>query len=66
MKQRTVIINKRQLAMLSLVNHLAGSVKIPKKYKGLTLDNMIPEVKKEYFNNKYKHLEYTRLAVRPH
>lgn len=37
---------------LNLVEDLAGSVKIPKKYRGLSADEIIAQAKKEYFSKK--------------
>lgn len=36
----------------SLVSKLAGSVKIPKRFKGLSTDVMIKKAKKEHFKDK--------------
>jgi bifunctional DNA-binding transcriptional regulator/antitoxin component of YhaV-PrlF toxin-antitoxin module len=36
----------------ALVDQLAGSVKIPARFKGLSADEMITFSKKEYFNRK--------------
>ncbi len=36
-----------------LLNELAGSVKLPKRFKGLSIDQVIEKAKKEYFSNKY-------------
>jgi bifunctional DNA-binding transcriptional regulator/antitoxin component of YhaV-PrlF toxin-antitoxin module len=37
---------------LSLVDRLAGSVKIPKRFKNLTTDQIVAKAKKEYFRRK--------------
>ena len=38
----------------SLIEELAGSVKIPKIWQGRDIDEIIEEAKKEHFQNKYK------------
>ena len=38
---------------LALLDKLAGSVKIPKKYQGMDIDEIIEKAKKEYFRKKY-------------
>lgn len=38
---------------LALLDKLAGSVKVPKKYKGMDIDEMIEKAKREYFRKKY-------------
>ena len=38
--------------VMQLVNQLAGSVKVPKAYKGLSTEAMIKKAKREYFRNK--------------
>lgn len=37
--------------IMQLLDHLAGSVKIPKEYKGLTAEEIINKAKKEHFRN---------------
>ena len=37
----------------TLVEELAGSLKVPKRFRGLTEDEMIAKAKKEYFKEKY-------------
>lgn len=37
---------------MKLLNRLAGSVKIPKEYNGLTTEEIVYKAKKEYFRNK--------------
>lgn len=37
----------------NLVEELAGSVPIPKKWQGKNIDEMIDQAKEEYFMNKY-------------
>lgn len=37
---------------LSLVDRLAGSVKIPKRFKNLTADQIVAKAKKEYFKER--------------
>lgn len=37
--------------VISLVDRLAGSVKIPKRFKYLAADQIITKAKKEYFRN---------------
>ena len=37
----------------SLIEELAGSVKIPAKFKGLPLEKIIDKAKKEYFENDF-------------
>ena len=37
---------------LNLVEDLAGSVKVPAKYKGLSADEIIDRSKKDYFSKK--------------
>lgn len=37
---------------VKLVEELAGFVKVPKKYKGMSLDRMIEAAKADYFRNK--------------
>lgn len=39
---------------LDLVEELAGSLKLPKKYRGMTDEEIIKQAKEEYFKNKYK------------
>ena len=39
---------------LAQVNRLAGSVKIPKRFKNMDLDEIIEKAKDEYFFEKYK------------
>ena len=36
----------------SLVERMAGSVKVPKRFKGLSIDKIIQKAKKEHFKNK--------------
>lgn len=38
--------------VLQLVNHLAGSVIIPKRFQNLTSEQMVSKAKKEYFQKK--------------
>lgn len=52
-----VLISEEEGAMkvvsaLSLIDKLAGSVKIPARYRGLSIDQMIDKAKKEYFKHK--------------
>ncbi len=44
----------RVVSSLSLIEKLAGSVKIPARFKGLSIDQMISRAKEEYFQSKYK------------
>lgn len=44
-----IIKNK---SAISLVERLAGSVKIPERFKGLSTEKIILKAKKEYFKNK--------------
>jgi len=37
---------------IKLVESLAGSVKIPRRFRGLTPDQIIKKAKQEYFQNK--------------
>ncbi|MBM4402423.1 MAG: AbrB/MazE/SpoVT family DNA-binding domain-containing protein [Candidatus Cloacimonetes bacterium] len=37
---------------VKLVEELAGSVSVPKEYRGLSIDKIITKAKKEYFKNK--------------
>jgi len=39
---------------LQLLDRLAGSVKIPKRFKGLTSSEMVRKAKEEYFKKKYQ------------
>lgn len=39
--------------MKALVEELAGSLSIPKKWEGKTMDEVIEEAKEEYFRDKY-------------
>lgn len=39
----------------SVVERLAGSVKIPKRFRRLTADQMIEKAKREYFTEKFEH-----------
>lgn len=39
---------------IDLVEELAGSVKLPKKYRGMSEEKIIKQAKEEYFKNKYK------------
>ena len=52
-----VIISKMDDGMkvepaLALVDRLAGSVKVPKRFKNLSADQIIIKAKKEYFSKK--------------
>lgn len=38
---------------LKLLDKLAGSVKVPRRFKGLTIDQMIEKARKEHFSKKY-------------
>lgn len=38
---------------LKLLDELAGSVKLPKRFKGLPIDEVIKRAKDEYFREKY-------------
>ncbi len=38
---------------MALLDKLAGSVKVPKKYKGIPIDKMIEIAKEDYFKKKY-------------
>lgn len=38
---------------VKLVKKLAGSIKVPKKWKGKDIDEIIEEAKYEYFRSKY-------------
>lgn len=38
--------------MTAVLDRLAGSVKIPKRFKGLPLEEVIEQAKKEYFRKK--------------
>ena len=40
------------VSALSLIEKLGGSVKVPARYKGLSIDQMIDRAKKEYFSRK--------------
>ena len=42
------------VSYLKLLDKLAGSVKVPKKFKGLTPDQMIKRAKGEYFRERYQ------------
>ncbi len=42
----------RVVSALSLIEKLAGSVKIPARYKGLSINQMIAKAKEEYFSRK--------------
>ena len=51
---RTMIIEKNNDSLLltpvkDLINKLSGSVTIPKKYQGLSMDEIIENSKTEYF-----------------
>lgn len=39
-------------SIMHLLDRLAGSVKIPNEYKGLTAEEIVYKAKKEYFRNK--------------
>ena len=39
---------------LDLVRRLAGSVKVPKRFRGMAIDEVIEKAKKEYFLEKFK------------
>lgn len=39
---------------IDLVEELAGSLKLPKRYRGMTDEEIIKQAKEEYFKNKYK------------
>lgn len=47
-KDNKIIMEKSE----NLLNKLAGSVKVPKKYKNKSIDFIIREAKKDYFNKK--------------
>lgn len=38
--------------MKRIVDHLAGSIRIPARFKGMDIDEMIGEAKLEYFSQK--------------
>ena len=38
---------------VDLVERLAGSVKVPKKYRGVTEDEIIKKAKEDYFRKKF-------------
>lgn len=38
-----------------LVNRLAGSVELPSRYRGMTMDTIIQKSKKDYFSGKNYH-----------
>ncbi len=44
----------RITSYLKLLDKLAGSVKVPQRFKGLTVDQMTEKAKNEYFRDKYK------------
>lgn len=44
----------KKSSTIHLIDKLAGSVKIPKKYQGMDIDEMIEKAKTEYFYNKTK------------
>lgn len=53
-KGQKVVVSKKDGAIviepaLSLVDRLAGSVKIPSKFKGMSLEEVIKKAKKEHF-----------------
>jgi len=39
---------------VDLVRRLAGSVKVPKRFRGMAIDEVIEKAKKEYFLEKFK------------
>ena len=39
---------------VSLVESLAGSVKVPKRFKGMDVDEIIEAAKREYFRERFK------------
>lgn len=41
------------VSALKLLDELAGSVKLPKRFKGLPIDEVIKRAKDEYFMDKY-------------
>lgn len=43
----------RVVSALKLLDELAGSVKLPKRFKGLPIDEVIKRAKDEYFKEKY-------------
>lgn len=47
-KDNKIIMEKSE----DLLNKLAGSVKVPRKYKNKSIDFIIREAKKDYFNKK--------------
>ncbi|KKP88447.1 MAG: hypothetical protein UR93_C0013G0007 [Berkelbacteria bacterium GW2011_GWA2_35_9] len=56
---RTMVIEKNNNSLVltpvqNLVNTLAGSITIPKKYQGLSMDKIIENSKTEYFNQQVK------------
>ena len=38
--------------LMSLIDNLSGSVVMPKRYKGLSIDKVIKRAKKDYWENK--------------
>lgn len=40
------------ISSLDLINQLAGSVAVPKRFKGMTLERVIKKAKKEHFKRK--------------
>lgn len=39
---------------LAALEKLGGSVKVPKRFQGMDIDQIIEKAKKEYFSKKYK------------
>lgn len=57
-EKQKVIVSEEDGSMkitsaLALLDKLAGSVKLPKKYKRVPTDEMIERAKREYFRKKY-------------
>lgn len=49
---------------MQLLNRLAGSVKIPKEYKGLTTEEIVSKAKKEYIGNKKRNAKELPYLIR--
>lgn len=57
--QKVIVSEENGRLMLTpserLVEELAGSIPVPKKWKGRDIDEIIDEARDEYFQEKYHH-----------
>lgn len=53
-KKKSIFHKERKIRRgITLVEKLAGSLKMPEKWKGKGIDQIIEESKQEYFSKKY-------------